>query len=332
MIETSVAIIGGGGAGLAAAIACARSGVPTVLLDEAAAPGGQLRFRLGEVAIDDRRRFHGPQGARALLDDAYSAGVEIHPATTVFGVWPGFELGLRRSAGPARLRTQRVIVATGSTDLPAIFPGGSLPGVVTWRGLLTLLHVHRVLPGRRFVILGDGPEADEMAAAIELAGAEVVGRVPLSERGTLVAHGARGIEGVTIGVRRVVADGVVICAGRQPDIAVPLMLETPTGYATSLGGFVAARDETGATRTPGLYVAGDAAGVTDSTTAIAEGTVVGLAAAMSLGAASALQVAEAVDRLRSLAPARLEAQAAVAPAWVQHFVHSVTATAGEQGR
>jgi sarcosine oxidase subunit alpha len=330
MIETGVAVIGGGASGLAAAIASATAGASTVLFDEAAAAGGELRYRLGEVAVDERRRFAGPQATRALLDDAYAAGVEVHAATTVFGVWPSFEVGLRREAGPARIRAQRVIVATGATDLPAIFPGGSLPGVITWSGLLRLLHVHRVLPGQRFVLVGDGAEVAEAAEAIDLAGGAVVRRVPLALRRELVAYGARGIERVTVGGEAVAADCVVVCAGRMPDVAAPMMLETPTGYSATLGGFVAARNEVGETLTPGLFVCGNAAGVTDPATAIAEGTVAGLAAAMSLGAATGVQVAEAVARVRALAPGRIEAQTAVQPAWVQHFVHSVAATAGER--
>jgi hypothetical protein len=51
---------------------------------------------------------------------------------------------------------------------------------------------------------------------------------------------------------------------------------------------------------------------------------------MSLGAASGMQVADAVARVRALAPGRIEAQTSVRPAWVQHFVHSVAAMAGER--
>jgi thioredoxin reductase len=329
MIETTVAVVGGGGAGLAAATACARSGIATVLLEETSAAGGQLRYRLGEVAIDDRRRFPGPQAARALLDDAYASGVEIHTGTTVVGVWQGFDIAVRRAGGTARLTAQMVIVATGSTDLPALFRGGSLPGVLPWRSLLELLHVYRVLPARRFVLLGDGPEADETAAAITMVGGEVVARVPLAARGSIVARGHRGVESVEIDGVRHAADGVVICAGRQPDVSIPLMLETPTAHSAALGGFVAVRNEQGLTATPGLYVCGDAAGVTDPATAIADGAATGLAVVAALGGAPALQVAEAVDRVRRLDEARFAAIADVKPAWVQHFVHSVNAGAGD---
>jgi len=56
MERCDVAVIGAGPAGMAAAATCARAGVDTVLIDEQAAPGGQIYRSVTEPAGDNPAR------------------------------------------------------------------------------------------------------------------------------------------------------------------------------------------------------------------------------------------------------------------------------------
>ncbi len=254
--------------------------------------------------------------AADLVAAAHAAGVDARPGAVAWGL---FEDGVLAVAGPAesyRLRGERVVIATGSTDLPRPFPGGSLPGVLSARALQILLHVHRVRPGRRFVVLGQGAEAAEVTADIGLAGGEVVAVLD-PERADLAAEGTDGVVAVTTGGVRHAADVVVVAVGRQPDAALALMVGCPAALAPTLGGWVPDRDADGRTANPAVWVAGDAGGTCDVGTAVAEGALVGTAVAASLGLVGDEAVAAARLALRAAALERVETVAALDPAYAQ---------------
>ena len=68
---------------------------------------------------------------------------------------------------------------------------------------------------------------------------------------------------------------------------------------------------------PGIFVCGDGAGICDVPTALAEGTLAGLAVAASLGLALATEVAPTRGALERLAPDRLTAAAGLTPTYAQ---------------
>jgi pyruvate/2-oxoglutarate dehydrogenase complex dihydrolipoamide dehydrogenase (E3) component len=139
------------------------------------------------------------------------------------------------------------------------------------------------MPGKRFVVIGDGVDGDEITKEIESVNGQVVARVLTNEVPGLTAIGDRGIESVEFNGMRHVADVVVIAVGRQPDIELALMAECSTGFSEALGGFVPIRDENLRTSIPSILVAGDSAGICDSLTAVAEGRFAGVSAAQALG-------------------------------------------------
>jgi len=65
-------------------------------------------------------------------------------------------------------------VAAGAHDRPVVFPGWTLPGVMTAGGLQTLAKTQRVLPGRRMVFAGSGPVALAFPAQLAHYGAAIV--------------------------------------------------------------------------------------------------------------------------------------------------------------
>ncbi len=79
--------------------------------------------------------------------------------------------------GTRRVSAARVIIAPGAQDRPVVFPGWTLPGVLTAGGLQTLAKTQRFLPGRRMVFAGSGPVALAFPAQLADFGADIARRV-----------------------------------------------------------------------------------------------------------------------------------------------------------
>jgi sarcosine oxidase subunit alpha len=317
MKAAQIAVDGGGPAGLSAALAAAKTGAQTVLLDEQPVVGGQLRYRVTELAAGPYGTIRPMALANRLVAEAVDAGVEILADSVVWGFFADNVLTVITGEASYQMQAERIIFATGSTDLPFPFAGGSLPGVFTARAMQLLINRHRVLPARRFVVIGAGPEADELAADIALAGGEVVARVDQPDSAKIVASGPQGIEAVTIDSQAFDAEIVVIAVGRLPDPELALMAECAVGFSDALRGWTPVRNERLQTSQSAIWVAGDVAGICDVETALVEGTYAGVAAAASLGFENddALEQARAV--YESLATDRIRQAASMGPTYAQ---------------
>jgi thioredoxin reductase len=324
-VNYDVAVIGGGPAGLAAAAATARHGLRTVLFDENPTPGGQLRYRPVEIT---HRGHRAPAlaGGDVLAKAALAEGAELVMGSIVWGLFPGLTLGVSGEAVSGEVSAERVVIASGETELAMAFPGSDLPGVMTGTGLLRMLHLHHVWPGgKRVALVGDDlPIVDEVTAAVERAGGSVTAR--LTGRPIV-----RERDGVVSSVRdeaggdAVETDLVAICAGTQPDIALALMLECDTGHSAALGGFVPQRSRGLETSIAGVFVCGGAAGRGSIESHIAEGELAGVAVAASLGRTGGDEVERAARDLATIAPERVGAARAVTADWRQHAVEAVRA-------
>src|SRR2546429_9156342 len=182
-METEVAMVGAGLAGLSAAVAASEAGCRVTIVDAYAHPGGQyykqmpgeFHPRRPETLYHD---FSQAQQLFAKLDD--HARVQVLSGTTVWTVQaastPGdpVTLYLNTGAGSVGLRAEKVILAPGAYDRVLPFPGWDLPGVMTMGAAQTLVKSQRVLPGLRVVLSGSGPFLLPVAAGLAQAGAQVV--------------------------------------------------------------------------------------------------------------------------------------------------------------
>src|SRR5205085_7453440 len=86
-----------------------------------------------------------------------------HPRLTLLSsaiVWDAPEPGVlafTRGAESGRVRAETIIVATGAVERAVPFPGWTLPGVMTAGGVQNMIKSQRLLPGRRFLVVGNGP-------------------------------------------------------------------------------------------------------------------------------------------------------------------------------
>ena len=293
MTSNRVVVVGGGPAGLAAAVTAARAGAAVTLVDEQTEPGGQLLYRAQPIESAPDVPAERPADLRArLVADAVTAGVELQTETIVAGVFPDSELFIVNQNDGATVRAGAIVVATGSTDLPFPFAGWTSPGVFSARALQILLNRWRIRPGKRFAVVGAGEIAEEVAIDILLAGGEVVwsGIAPAP---FLRAGDDRGLRGLTVGQDDLSVDVIAIAVGRQPDAALVTAAGVPLGFSAVLGGLVPLVGGQLETAQSGIFVAGDAAGIGSVTASLAEGRLAGVAAAASLGFAGADAVAAA---------------------------------------
>ncbi len=157
-------VIGGGPAGMAAAMAAASCGVATLLVDEQPAPGGQVHR-----AIEQRSKAGFVSGAddedgATLVRDFRSSAAVYWPGCAVWQIEPAedggnFHLYLSRNGRSEMVTARRLIIATGAMERPVPIPGWTLPGVMSVGAAQILLKTGGNVPRVRTVIAGQGPLA-----------------------------------------------------------------------------------------------------------------------------------------------------------------------------
>ncbi|ATJ84342.1 NAD(P)/FAD-dependent oxidoreductase [Halomonas beimenensis] len=177
-------IIGAGPAGMAAAEEAHRQGLRCALLDEQEEAGGQIYRAIGRAPLADERilgqdYYHG----RDLLEAFERSGVDYRPGTTVWGIEDDLSLDVSREGVSQRLRTRRLLVATGAQERPVPFPGWTLPGVMTGGAAQILLKSSAMAPPGPIVLAGSGPLLLLVAAQLARAGVRVEALLDTSPRG-----------------------------------------------------------------------------------------------------------------------------------------------------
>jgi NADPH-dependent 2,4-dienoyl-CoA reductase/sulfur reductase-like enzyme len=319
MGKTEIAVVGAGSAGLAAATVAAKAGAQVTLLDENERPGGQLFKQIHKFFGSEVHRagIRGIQIGRDLLREAEEAGVETRLNTIVYGLFSNKCLGLAWEDHTEELEADIIILATGANENALAFPGWTLPGVMGAGATQTLINIHRVLPGRRILMVGAGNVGLIVSYQLLQAGAEVVAIVEglthiggygvhaskvcragvpiLTSHTVLRAEGKEKVERAVIaevdntwqpiiGTEKVLeVDTICLAVGLSPLAELAWMAGCQFTYIPELGGWVPVHDENMETSLPGMYVAGDLAGIEEASTAMEEGRLAGLAAAEALG-------------------------------------------------
>ena len=155
-----VLVVGGGAAGLSAAISAAELGADVVLVDEGAEPGGSLLVEGGH------------EHARALAERARAAGVEILSNAPALGYFDGL-VPVWQGSTLHQIRAQRHIFATGSIEQPLVFAGNDLPGVMLSGGARRLASLYAVKPGTAAVVATTSDRGLDAALALHEAGVEI---------------------------------------------------------------------------------------------------------------------------------------------------------------
>ena len=176
-----VLVAGAGPAGLAAALAAARSGARVILADEQMETGGSL---LGtRDRIDDAPAMQWVEQVSGELASTHN--VRVLTRTTVFAYFDHNYLGLVERigdhlppgarAGRARqrlwkVRAKQVVLATGAHERPLVFRNNDLPGVMLASAARTYLNRFAVRPGERAVVVTNNDSAWDAALDLSDAG------------------------------------------------------------------------------------------------------------------------------------------------------------------
>ena len=194
-----VLVIGGGPAGLAAGALVAEAGLRVAVVDERATLGGQIYKQLGpgfEVR-DPSQLGRDHLRGRRLIETIEQSGATLLTRTSAVAI-SGKEVVLVEDGERARpVTARRILIAPGAHDRPVVFPGWTLPGVITAGGAQALVKTQRILPGRTIVFAGSGPLALAFPAQLLGYGANVTlaleaGPAPRARDLARIAAAARG--------------------------------------------------------------------------------------------------------------------------------------------
>lgn len=318
-IETDIAVIGAGPAGLSAAYQAAAAGAKVTLIDENKRPGGQL-FKQIHKFFGSREHHAGVRGyliGEELLTQVKESGADVMLDSLVYGLLPDKSVGVIHEGLNYSVKAKKIIIASGAKENYMAFPGSTLPGVMGAGAAQTMINVNRILPGKRILMVGSGNVGLIVSYQLMQAGAEVVALVegapkiggygvhagklrragvPIYVSHTIKqVYGKEEVEGVQIAAldehwnmiegteQDFDVDTVCLAVGLNPMTELAWMVGCKFDYIPAFGGHVPLHDRNMETTVKGVYVAGDITGVEEASSAMEEGNMAGVAAAESLG-------------------------------------------------
>lgn len=319
-MEYEFAVIGAGPAGLSGAIEAAKAGVnEVVVIDENAKPGGQLFKQIHKFfgSKEHRAGVRGTDIASQLLEEAKAADVDVLLDTVVWGIFEDKVLGLSNGGKIQKLRAKRILIATGASENSLAFPGCTMPGVMGAGAAQTMINLHRVMIGKKSLMIGSGNVGLIVSYQLMQAGIKVIAVVEVLPKiggygvhaskitrlgvPILTSHTVKEVRGErNVEVATVVevdsqhqpipgteqdfdVDTVCIAVGLTPLAELAWIAGCEFITIPEMGGWIPVSDENMETTVPEIYVAGDVAGIEEASTAMMNGAIAGLAVAKSLG-------------------------------------------------
>ena len=188
--HTDVLIVGGGPAGLAAALAAGRTGARVMLVDEGNAFGGSLLGDLdqkidGAPALDWVRRTVAELEAMpevTLLKRTTATGYYDHNYLTLLERVTD-HLGTAPDHTPRqrlwKIRAKRVVLAAGAIERPLVFTDNDRPGIMLSSAARRYVNHFGVAPGQRVLIFTNNDDAYRTALALRENRIQVAGIVDL---------------------------------------------------------------------------------------------------------------------------------------------------------
>ena len=184
-ITYDVVVIGGGPAGMAAALKAADAGASTAIVERNGQLGGILRqcIHPGFGLTYFKEELTGPEYAQRFIDRVEASPIKVYLGSMVLSIHHNDESGtsdvvFMSEAGMVTLVARSVVLAMGCrerTRSEIKIPGSRPAGVFTAGLAQRYINIENLKPGSRFVILGSGDIGLIMARRLALEGFEVEG-------------------------------------------------------------------------------------------------------------------------------------------------------------
>ncbi|MBL7063432.1 MAG: FAD-dependent oxidoreductase [Anaerolineae bacterium] len=153
-------IIGGGPAGLSAAIELGKAGVRTLIVDDKHRLGGKLVLQTHKFFGSIDACYAGTRGIdiAAKLDEEILQfeNVQVWLNTTALSVFSDRKVGVLQEGHFVIVQPHILLVATGAREKSLAFRGNTLPGVYGAGAFQTLVNRDMVRPTQRLFIVGGG--------------------------------------------------------------------------------------------------------------------------------------------------------------------------------
>ncbi|MBC8267529.1 MAG: sarcosine oxidase subunit alpha family protein [Rhodospirillaceae bacterium] len=290
-LHCDLLVIGGGPAGLSAALAAGRSGARVIIADEDFMIGGRLNAETLEVDGISGSEW----AARAAVELAAMDNVRLMARTTVYGAYDhGIYGALERvtdhlvtSNGKPRqilwrVYSRRAVLCAGATERPIAFGNNDRPGVMLAGAVRAYANRWGVSPGKRVAIFTNNDDGWRTASDLsrqgvnisavidtrdgepraQIPGATIAmgGRV-MDTRGRKAIHSIKLVDGRTID-----ADCLAVSGGWNPNIHLTGHQRGRPAWREDISTFVPGQD-----LPAGMSVAGAANGTFTLAAALAEG-------------------------------------------------------------
>ncbi|NVM26372.1 MAG: FAD-dependent oxidoreductase [Desulfobacterales bacterium] len=300
-IAADVLIIGGGPAGLSAALQLGERGINTLIVDDKDRLGGKLVLQTHKFFGSIEDCYAGTRGIEIaeILGDRIRShrSVKVWLNSTALYVFSDKKVGVVTSGRNYRIVHPRVILnAAGARERSLVFPGNTLPGVYGAGAFQTLVNRDLVKPARRLFVVGGGNVGLIVAYHALQAGIEVVGLVealpqcsgykvhadkikrlgvPLYTRHTILsANGNERVESITVGT---LDDDFKPVAGTEKTYGCDTVL-IAVGL-DPVNEFYKEAEQAGVK----VFAAGDAREIAEASTAMFSGKIAGMEIARELG-------------------------------------------------
>lgn len=314
-MNTDVLIIGGGPAGLSAAIELGERNLDVTIVDEFYQLGGQLRQQT-QVLTSLPSHFQPIRGfelAEKLVERVNQLPIRKLLKHRVIGLYKDGSIGVTDEENVFPINAKKILVATGAYEKTIPFLKWTLPGIMTIGAAQILINRDLVSPGKETVIVGLSDFSLDVAMQLQHVGIQVKailkpnGQTITCNQGKynevlsagipiyknveiLEAKGNGKVEEIIINhdsqQRSFNVDFVGIDGGRSPILDIFYQLECSFGYNEDLGGWVPQYNSNLRTSNQDVFLAGNASGISPSGVLILTGQVAAISIAEELKAIS----------------------------------------------
>ncbi|UII55657.1 NAD(P)/FAD-dependent oxidoreductase [Cytobacillus spongiae] len=310
-MNKDVLIIGGGPAGLSAAVELATRNVSVAIVDEALELGGKLRQQtqiLTSLPVPSES-LRGFELADKLINEVSNLPVHQLLGHRVIGFYENGSVGITDEQNVIPVSAKNIIVATGAYEKAIPFLKWTLPGIMTIGAAQTLINKDFVIPGREAVVVGISDFSLDVVKQLKSVGVHI--KAMIQPKGQVQKYSSEKLEkaqslGIQFYQQAEVLEAkgngkveelviehegqqlsfqvefVCIDGGRSPILDVFYQLDCSFGYSEALGGWVPQYDSNFHTSTQNVFLAGNAAGVSRQDVLLLTGKLAGVSVCENL--------------------------------------------------